>query len=50
MRQGPEGVWGRFYLDAVVMKNLPKGFPLTQGHPGVLPDSLFLSDRIRWPQ
>jgi hypothetical protein len=50
MRQGPEGVWGRFYLDVVVMKNLPKGFPLKQGHPGVLPDYLFLSDRIRWPQ
>jgi hypothetical protein len=50
MRQGPEGVWGRFYLDAVVMKNLPKGFPLKHGHPGVLPDCLFLSDRIRWPQ
>ena len=50
MRQGGESAWGRFYLDAVVMKNLPKGFPLKQGHPGVLPDCLFLSDRIRWPQ
>ncbi len=50
MRQGPEGVWGRFYLDAVVMKNLPKGFPLKEGPSAVLPDCMFLSDRIRWPQ
>jgi len=48
--QGPEGAWARFYLEAVVMKNLPKGFPLKHGHPGILPDYLFLSDRIRWPQ
>lgn len=50
MRQSREGIWGKFYLDAVVMKNLPKGFPLTIGPPGLFPEWLFLSDRIRWRQ
>jgi hypothetical protein len=50
MRQGAEGAWGRFYLDVVVTRNLPKGFPLKMAHDGYLPDCLFLSDRIRWPQ
>jgi hypothetical protein len=48
MRQGKEGVWANFYLDVVVMKNLPTGFPLKMAPPGMLPDQLFLSDRIRW--
>jgi hypothetical protein len=48
MRQGREGAWANFYLDVVVMKNLPTGFPLRMAPPGMLPDQLFLSDRIRW--
>lgn len=50
MRQGREGAWAKFYLDVVVLKNLPNGFPLKMAPPGPLPDQLFLSDRIRWPQ
>lgn len=50
MRQGREGAWGKFYLDVVVLKNLPSGFPLKMAPPGLLPDQLFLSDRIRWRQ
>jgi 4-amino-4-deoxy-L-arabinose transferase-like glycosyltransferase len=50
MRQSREGVWGKFYLEAVVLNNLPKGFPLRMAQPAWLPDQLFISDRIRWPQ
>ena len=50
MRQGAEGVWGRFYLDVVVLKNLPRGFPLQTAPPSLLPDQLFLSDHVRWNQ
>jgi hypothetical protein len=48
MRQAREGIWGKFYLDAVVLKNLPSGFPLKVAQPAWLPDQLFLTDRIRW--
>ena len=48
MRQGQEGAWANFYLDVVLMKNLPTGFPIKMAPPGLLPDQLFLSDRIRW--
>ena len=48
MRQGREAAWAKFYLDVVVTKNLPSGFPLRTAPPGLLPDQLFLSDRIRW--
>ena len=48
MRQGREGAWANFYLDVAVMRNLPTGFPLRMAPPGMLPDQLFLSDRIRW--
>lgn len=48
MRQSAEGVWGKFYLDAVVLKNLPTGFPLKVANPNWLPDQLFITDRIRW--
>jgi hypothetical protein len=48
MRQGREGAWANFYLEAAVLKNLPTGFPLRVAPPGMLPDQLFLSDRIRW--
>jgi hypothetical protein len=50
MRQGREGVWGKFYLDVVVLKNLPSGFPLKMAPHAPLPEQLFLSDRIRWRQ
>jgi len=50
MRQSREGVWGKFFLDALVLKNLPSGFPLKIGPPALLPDQMFLSDRIRWRQ
>jgi hypothetical protein len=50
MRLSPEGIWGKFYLDVVVMKNLPTGYPLKFAPPDLLPDMLFLSDRIRWHQ
>jgi hypothetical protein len=48
MRQGREGAWANFYLDVVLMRNLPAGFPMRMAPPGLLPDQLFLSDRIRW--
>lgn len=48
MRQSRPGVWGKFYLDAYVLKNLPTNFPLKIAPPVLLPDQLFLSDRIRW--
>ena len=50
MWQGREGVWAKFYLQVMVAKNLPSGFPLKMAPPGLLPDHLFLSDRIRWRQ
>jgi len=31
-----------------VLKDLPAGYPLKIAPPGLLPDMLFLSDRIRW--
>jgi hypothetical protein len=47
--QAREGVWGRFYLTAVVMKDIPRGFPLRLAPPSLLPDVLFLSDtETRW--
>jgi hypothetical protein len=45
-----EGIWGKFYLYAYVMRELPSGFPLKIGPPSLLPDQMFLSDRIRWRQ
>jgi hypothetical protein len=49
MRRSREGVWGKFYVDAVVLnKSLPTGFPLRVAHPAWLPDQIFLTDRIRW--
>jgi len=44
-----EFVWGRFYLDAVVNRNLPKGFPLLDAYQGSAERGhLFLADRRRW--
>jgi 4-amino-4-deoxy-L-arabinose transferase-like glycosyltransferase len=48
MRQSREGHWGRFYLEVVVLKNLPAGFPLKIAPRTLLPEQLFVSDRIRW--
>jgi hypothetical protein len=47
--QAREGIWGKFYLDAVVMKDIPNGFPLRTAPPSILPHVLFLSDtEARW--
>ena len=44
-----EFVWGRFYLDAVVNRNLPRGFPLLDAYQGSAERGhLFLADRKRW--
>jgi hypothetical protein len=44
-----EFVWGRFYLDAVLNRNLPKGFPLLDAYQGSAERGhLFLADRKRW--
>ena len=44
----PDAAWARFYMDVQLRQNLPKGFPLKYGHPGVMPDQLYVSDRQRW--
>lgn len=45
----PEFVWGRFYLDALIRRNLPTGFPLRYGYPGSAKNGhLLLADRPRW--
>jgi hypothetical protein len=42
-------VWGRFYFDALLRGNLPKGFPLVYAYEGSVRDGhLFLADRKRW--
>ncbi|MBT6237037.1 MAG: hypothetical protein HOI50_01665 [Verrucomicrobia bacterium] len=43
-----DAAWARFYMDVQLRQNLPKGFPLKYGHPGVMPDQLYVSDRQRW--
>ena len=48
IRQGREGSWADFYLKVAILKELPTGFPMKTAPPGLLPDQLFLSDRIRW--
>jgi hypothetical protein len=44
----PDAAWARFYMDVQLRQNLPEGFPLKYGHPGVMPDQLYVSDRQRW--
>ena len=44
----PDAAWARFYMDVQLRQNLPKGFPLKYGHPGFMPDQLYVSDRQRW--
>lgn len=45
-----EGAWGRFVLESLWDKSIPKGFPLKQSRPGFIQDGqLFLTDRVRWP-
>ena len=46
--QDPEGSWPRFYMDVQVRRNLPDGFPLKFGHPGIMLDQVYVSDRQRW--
>jgi hypothetical protein len=48
--QSPEGAWGKFYVKTFLLRQLPTGFPLKIGPPGLLPDQMFLSDRVRWSQ
>lgn len=48
MRQSPEGRWGRFYHEVMAVNNIPTGFPLKYAPPMLLPEQLFISDRIRW--
>ncbi len=48
--QSREGVWGKFYIRTFLSHELPSGFPLKIGPPTLLPDQMFLSDRIRWRQ
>jgi hypothetical protein len=41
--------WGRFYFDALMRRNLPKGFPLSHAYSGSAANGhLFLADRARW--
>lgn len=41
--------WGRFMLESLLRTNVPTGFPLKEGYPGLLYDGqLFLSDYARW--
>ena len=40
--------WARLYMDVQVRSNLPKGFPLLYGHPGLVQDQLYVSDKQRW--
>ncbi len=42
-------VWGRFYFDALLRRNLPTGFPLFYAYEGSAgAGHLFLADRKRW--
>jgi hypothetical protein len=50
MIKGEPGGWGRFALRSLVMRELPRGFPLRQAYEGFFPDQFFLADRVRWPE
>ena len=42
-------VWGRFYFDALLRGNLPKGFPLLYAYENSAREGhMFLADRKRW--
>jgi hypothetical protein len=44
-----ERSWGRFILEALVNKEVPKHFPLYKMQRGWLPFQAMLADRERWP-
>jgi hypothetical protein len=48
MIKNPDAAWGRFVLESLMRTNVPTGFPLKNAPKGLLPESLFLSDRVRW--
>jgi len=40
--------WGGFIIDTVLLKEVPRAFPLHKSLPGWLPEQLMLSDWERW--
>ena len=41
--------WERFYADALMHRNVPRGFPLAHAYAGSAKSGhLFLADRARW--
>jgi hypothetical protein len=48
IKPGQKG-WGQFILEWIVVRGqLPLRFPLRVAMPNLLPDQIFLSDRMRW--
>jgi len=47
MRADPRS-WGHFVLQCAEHGEVPTGFPLRKAPFGLLPQQLFLSDRVRW--
>jgi len=43
-----EKSWGHFALECSEHGEVPTGFPLRKAPEGLLPDQLFLSDKVRW--
>lgn len=41
--------WGHFALECLEHGEVPSGFPLKKGPDILLPDQLFLADKVRWP-
>jgi hypothetical protein len=42
--------WGHFVLECSEHGEVPTGFPLRKAPEGLLPDQLFLSDKVRWQE
>ncbi len=42
--------WGHFVLECSEHGEVPTGFPLRKAPQGLLPDQLFLSDKVRWQE
>lgn len=40
--------WGMFFLDLLLKREVPTGFPLQKAPTGFFPEQLFLSDKERW--
>jgi hypothetical protein len=45
-----EKEWGHFVLECSEHGEVPTGFPLRKAPEGLLPDQLFLSDKVRWQE